>query len=317
MRRVLLSVVGLWLICTGAIRAQYDARFSQYFMSTGYYNPAYAGTSPDLNLLALSRLEWVGVHGAPKSVFVTADMPLKLGKTNHGVGMVVFVDGLGLFLNTHVAAQYAYKHKLFGGTLSIGLQVGLANQSFDGTKAYIPSTEEHVKIEEDDAIPSTQVQGMMFDINAGIYYTHKHFYVGLASTHLTEPEMQLDENAYSYLGRAYNLIGGYNIRLRNPLYELQPSVFLLTDMKSFHTDITARLEYNKMFNGGIAWRVNESIGVLLGAKFGRFQFGYAFDFATTPLGRSSAGSHELMVKYSLKLQKTKTGKNRHKSVRIL
>ena len=38
-------------------------------------------------------------------------------------------------------------------------------------------------------------------------------------------------------------MGGYNIQLKNPLIELQPSVFLLTDMQSFHADITARLEY--------------------------------------------------------------------------
>ena len=33
-----------------------------------------------------------------------------------------------------------------------------------------------------------------------------------------------------------------NIQLKNPLIELQPSVFLLTDMQSFHADITARLD---------------------------------------------------------------------------
>lgn len=305
------------LICTGLVRAQYDARLSQYFTALNYYNPAYAGSSPDLNLTALSRLEWLGIHGAPKSFFVMADMPLKLGKTDNGVGLIVFSEGLGLFRNTHVALQYAYKRKLFGGTFSVGLQAGIANQSFDGTKVHMPEAEYFVKTDQDNAIPTTQVQGMMFDANLGVYYTHKHFYLGLGVSHLTEPEMQLDENAYSYLGRAFNFVGGYNIQLRNPLYELQPSVFLLTDMTSFHADLTARLEYNKMFNGGIAWRIDESVGILLGARFGRFRFGYAFDFPTTALGKASAGSHELTVQYSLKLQKTKTGKNRHKSVRIL
>lgn len=317
MKRVLLSVVLLLFTCAGIVQAQYDIRLSQYYMGMAYYNPAYAGSTEDLNLLALSRLEILGVSGAPQSFFVTADMPLKLGKTNHGVGLVAFMEGLGLFNNIHIAAQYAYKQKLWGGTLSIGLQVGIVNQSFDGTKAHVPSVESFVQPGEDTAIPTTQVQGMALDMNAGVYYARKNFYVGLGMTHLTEPEMQLDENAYSYIGRAFNLIGGYNIQLNNPLYELQPSVFLLTDMMSFHTDVTARMEYNKMFNGGFAWRLNESVGVLLGAKLGRFQVGYSFDFPTTAFGRGSAGSHELTVKYRLKLNKTKTGKNKHKSVRIL
>lgn len=249
-------------------------------MAKPYYNPAVAGATEDLNILALARLEMIGVHGAPKSFFITADMPLTLGKTNHGVGLVVFTEAIGLFQNTHVGAQYAYKYKLFGGVLSGGLQIGLVNQSFDGTKVIKVESEYHQ--ETDAAIPVEQVSGMGLDMNFGIYYTHKRFYAGFGMTHITQPELQLDENAYTYIGRSLNLMGGYNIQLKNPLIELQPSVFLLTDMQSFHADITARLEYNKMFNGGFSYRVNESVGIMFGVKLGRFHAGYAFDFPTRP-----------------------------------
>lgn len=135
---------------TGA-RAQYDSQLSQYFMALGYYNPAYAGVTGDLNMLAMSRLQYVGIDGAPTSFFINADMPLKIGKTNHGVGMVVFTEGIGLFVNTHVNLQYAYKQKLFGGTLSIGMQFGMVNQSFDGEKVFYPTSQFHQQ--EDQAIP--------------------------------------------------------------------------------------------------------------------------------------------------------------------
>lgn len=308
-------MVVLCCTCAGIVRAQYDARLSQYFMAKPYYNPAVAGATEDLNILALARLEWVGMSGAPMSFFVTSDMPLNIGKTQHGIGLAVYTESIGLFMNTHVGAQYAYKHKLFGGVISGGLQIGLVNQSFDGSKVEMVESEFHQ--ETDAAIPTEQVSGMGLDLNFGIYYNHKRFYAGFGMTHLTQPELQLDENAYTYIGRSFNLMGGYNIQLRNPLIELQPSVFLLTDMQSFHADITARLEYNKMFNGGISYRVNESVGVMFGVKIGRFQAGYAYDFPITALGRASSGSHELCLRYAMKLNKTKTGKNRHKSVRIL
>lgn len=308
-------MVVLCCTCAGIVRAQYDARLSQYFMAKPYYNPAVAGATEDLNILALARLEWVGMSGAPMSFFVTSDMPLNIGKTQHGIGLAVYTESIGLFMNTHVGAQYAYKHKLFGGVISGGLQIGLVNQSFDGSKVEMVESEFHQ--ETDAAIPTEQVSGMGLDMNFGIYYNHKRFYAGFGMTHLTQPELQLDENAYTYIGRSFNLMGGYNIQLRNPLIELQPSVFLLTDMQSFHVDITARLEYNKMFNGGISYRVNESVGVMFGVKIGRFQAGYAYDFPITALGRASSGSHELCLRYAMKLNKTKTGKNRHKSVRIL
>ena len=286
MRRPLLFTIVLLLTCVSLTRAQYDVRLSQYFQAKPYYNPASVGATEDLNILALARMEWVGIKGAPLSFFAMADMPLTLGKTQHGVGVVLLTESIGLFQNTHVGLQYAYKQKLFGGIISGGFQIGLVNQSFDGSKVEM-------------------------------VYTHKKFYAGIGMAHLIEPELQLGENAYSYIGRTYNFMGGYNIQLPNPLFELQPSVFLLTDLQSFHTDITARLEYNKMFNGGVSYRVNESVGILFGVKIGRFQAGYAYDFPITALGQATSGSHELCVRYSLKLKKTKTGKNRHKSVRIL
>ena len=315
MRRPLLFTIVLLLTCVSLTRAQYDVRLSQYFQAKPYYNPASVGATEDLNILALARMEWVGIDGAPLSFFAMADMPLTLGKTQHGIGVVLLTESIGLFQNTHVGLQYAYKQKLFGGIISGGFQIGLVNQSFDGSKVEMVESEYHQQT--DEAIPTSQVSGMGFDMNFGLFYTHKKFYAGIGMAHLIEPELQLDENAYSYIGRTYNFMGGYNIPLPNPLFELQPSVFLLTDLQSFHTDITARLEYNKMFNGGVSYRVNESVGILFGVKIGRFQAGYAYDFPITALGQATSGSHELYVRYSLKLKKTKTGKNRHKSVRIL
>ncbi len=314
MKRVFLFIIAL-ITCTVSVRAQDDAQLSQYFLGMGYYNPAYAGTTGDLNMLGFFRQQWIGMPQAGTSFFVIADMPLTFGKTNHGIGLVVNTESIGLYQNTKVAFQYAYKQKLFGGTLSVGLQGGIFNKTFDGTKVYIPESDYHQL--EDEAIPRTSVQAMALDVNAGVYYTHKHFYVGFGATHLTAPEMQFEENAYTYLSTGLNLTGGYNIQFNNPLYELQPSVFLKTDMQTFQADITARMVYNKMFNGGLSWRVNESVVVLLGATFGRFQVGYAYDFPTTAILKASTGSHEVVVRYQLKLKKTKTGKNRHKSVRIL
>lgn len=198
------------------------------------------------------------------------------------------------------------------------MQAGIFNVGFDGTKIYIPADNDyHTPVDSDPALPSTAVQAMAIDLNAGIYYSHKHFYAGFGATHLTAPEMALGETTNYYIPMGLNLVGGYNIQLRNPLYELQPSVFLKTDMQSLQADITARMVYNKMFNGGLSWRINESVVVLLGATFGRFQVGYAYDFPTTAMLKGSSGSHEVLVRYQLKLKKTKTGKNRHKSVRIL
>ncbi|MDR1202075.1 MAG: type IX secretion system membrane protein PorP/SprF [Tannerellaceae bacterium] len=317
MKRILFSIIAFMALSSTAW-AQYDAQFSQYFMAMGYYNPGYAGTSGNLNTFAVYRLQWMGWEGAPKSLFATADMPFAIKKINLGIGAMIFTESIGLFRNSHFAAQLAYKQKLFGGTLSIGLQPGIANVSFDGSEGKLDLGESEYHQKEDEAIPRVKTSGMGFDLNAGIYYTHKNFYAGIGAMHVMEPELELEENIFTFIGRSYNLTGGYNIQLSNPLYELQPSVFLKTDLTSFQADITARMVYNKMFNGGLSWRVNESVVVMLGATFGNIQVGYAYDFPTMGvLLKATSGSHEVMVRYQVKLNKTKSGQYRHKSVRIL
>ena len=92
MNKYLLLIILLVTGLTGA-RAQYDSQLSQYFMALGYYNPAYAGVTGDLNMLALSRLQYVGIDGAPTSFFINADMPLKIGKTNQNADQPSLSDG--------------------------------------------------------------------------------------------------------------------------------------------------------------------------------------------------------------------------------
>ncbi len=324
-------MVLLACVCTGVVQAQVDAQFSQYFMSMGYYNPGYAGVKEDLNIFATHSQQLLGLERAPQTTFVTADMPLTFGQTTHGVGVVFASDQLGLKQYTNFAGQYAYKKGLFGGTLSVGIQAGVMNQTFHGDEMILPGQDSENPDgggqgggDPDDPSlpPNTTVTGMSIDLNFGAYYTRKDFYAGFGVMHALEPEIRLDDYVVDYLARTFNLTAGYNIQTRNPLYQIQPSVFLKTDMSVVMADLTARVVYNKMFNGGVSWRISDSgfstaVVVLLGVSFGRFQAGYAYDFPTNALLKASSGSHELMIKYSFKLKKTKTGKNRHKSVRIL
>ncbi|MDR0995468.1 MAG: PorP/SprF family type IX secretion system membrane protein [Tannerella sp.] len=298
-------------------RAQWDAWFSRYDLAMGYYNPGYAGVNGDLEVTALMKQQWIGIPRAGRPFLGQADLPLTLSNTKLGIGALLFTEPIGLFNNTLVALQLAYKHKLFGGMLSLGLQPGFASTSFDGTKVDLIGGKSPDHVAEDDAIPTTSVSGTTFDLSAGLYYTRKQFYFGLASMHLMEPQMELDENIYTYIPRSYNLTAGYNIQIKHTLFELRPSAFMMTDGQSFLADITGRVAYNKLFNFGISWRVNTSLVFLLGATIGNVEVGYAYDLPTSPLLRGSSGSHEVVLRYRINLDKGKNGNYKHKSVRIL
>ncbi|MDR2389303.1 MAG: type IX secretion system membrane protein PorP/SprF [Tannerellaceae bacterium] len=313
-----------FILCLAGVTnasAQYDAQISQYFLAMGYYNPAFAGGYRELNVFGLHRQQWVGMPGAPQTSFILIDMPYALGKIHTGIGLTLHTETIGLFSNSTLGGQFAWKRDFLGGTLSVGVQIGLVSVAFDGSKVDFGDLKEQesgndAAASQDEAIPQAEVNGMALDLNAGIYFTHRKFYMGFASSHILEPQMELEENISTYIGRAFNLTAGYNIQLKNSLLELQPSVFMKTDLQSFQMDVTARAVYNKMFSGGISWRGYEAV-VMLGASFANIEVGYAYDFPTGALLKAGSGSHELTLRYKVKLNKAKTGDYRHKSVRIL
>jgi type IX secretion system PorP/SprF family membrane protein len=324
-----------------SLQAQFDTQLSNYWAVTNYYNPGYAGQSGKLELTGLYRMQWLGMEHAPKTGIVAGEMPFLFGGREHGVGLVLYNDQIGLFKTTLISAQYAFKLKLFGGNLGIGIQGGYINESFDGTKVEIPDDNDYHH-PDDEAIPTTLVSGKSIDAAVGLYYAAKKGYAGLSVTHLIAPKLTLDENHVHEIARTYYLTMGYNIRLNNPLLELQPSVLLKTvELSSFYIsgdslvevtkgnfwkgmlkqtqlDVSLRMIYNKMFWGGLSWRKGESMILMLGGKFKILEVGYAYDVPVfSNIIRVSSGSHELFVKYSMDMDFRKQTKSKHKSVRIL
>ena len=83
------KIISLFLLLLGFVelRAQVDAQFSQYWALHNYYNAGAVGQDGKLNIRAGSRQQWVGMPGAPKTFLVSAEMPFRLFKQNHGVGL--------------------------------------------------------------------------------------------------------------------------------------------------------------------------------------------------------------------------------------
>lgn len=312
MRFKYLLVILFISACFTETYAQWDAQISQYWRNKTYFNPAFAGATSNLQATVLHRQQWVGITHAPKTFIISADMPIKFFDRVHGVGLVMMTESIGLFSNKSLGGQYVYKKSWKKNTLNIGIQAGLATIGFDASKIHL--TDES---ETDDAIPTGGEDGKTFDANFGISWVTPDYYAGLSVTHLTEPSIDLSENSTTFISRTYYLTGGYNIKFRNPLYELQPSFLIKSDAVFIQYDVTARLVYNKMFNGGISWRKDDGFVFLLGIRYKGFDAGYAYDLSTSEISRASSGTHEFFLSYSMPIKLSKTDKNRQKSVRIL
>ncbi len=307
------AILAAVLLAALQARAQYDPSFSHYWAMETAFNPAAVGKDQKLNVSGAYNMTLVGFENNPKTMFVGTDLPLYFFRSFHGVGLQLMNDDIGLFSHKRITLQYAFKRRLLGGMLSIGVQGGLLNESFDGSEV-------DLDMADDDAFSKADITGNSFDLGGGIYYSHgSGWYAGVSVQHALEPVIDLGETNELDVSRTYYFTGGYNIRLRNPLLMLQTSVLARTDAVAYRGDFTARLRYQhekRLLYAGLGYSPTNSVTVFVGGQFHGIMVGYSYEAYTTAINIGN-GSHELHVGYQTDIDFGKKGRNKHQSVRLL
>ena len=308
-RNVILVFVML-VLCT-SVRAQYDVSFSHYWAMEPSFNPASVGKESKLNVIGAYAIDFAGFEHNPQTAYIGADMPLYFANSYHGIGLSLINDKIGLFTHQRVAAQYAYRFKLLGGQMAIGLQGGLLVENFDGSK---------VDVEDNDpAFTKAEVDGNSFDLGVGLYYTHGPWYAGVSVQHLNSPLVELGETNELQVDATYYLTAGYNIKLRNPFLTIPTHGLLRYDGHVWRGDIGARVLYkhdNKEMYAGLSCSPTNSVTAMIGGSFHGINIGYSYEMYTSAINPGN-GSHELFVRYQTDINLQKKGRNKHKSVRYL
>lgn len=301
----------LWLL-TASVWAQQEPSFSHYWAMEPSFNPAAVGKESKLNVTGAYAMTLTGFENNPRTMYVAGDMPFMMMNKMHGVGLQLMNDQIGLFKHQRLVVQYAYKQRLLGGILSIGVQAGLLSEKFNGSGLDLEDT-------SDPAFSKTDDTGTAVDLSAGLYYQHGPWYAGLSILHATAPTIELGEKSIYNISNVYYLTGGYNIRLNNPLLTIHPSMLVRYDGTAYRGDVTCRLKYthdNRVLYAGVGCSPTNSVTAFLGGLFHGVMLGYSYEVYTSALSFGN-GSHELFVGYQTELNLYKKGRNRHQSVRIL
>ena len=294
------------------VQAQQEPSFSHYWAMEPSFNPAAAGKEQKINAVGAYNMTMAGFEHNPRTMYFAADMPLSLMGSQHGIGVQLLNDDIGLFSNQRLALQYAYRHRLLGGRLSVGIQLGLLSEKFKASGLDLEKTSDLVFGTADETGTGT-------DVSAGLYYQHGQWYVGLSALHLTAPSIDIGEKSILDISSAYYLTGGYNIQLRNPLLSIHPSLLARYDGTAYRVDATARLKYTheqRVMYLGLGYSPSTSVTVFVGGNFHGISLGYSYEVYTSAISFGN-GSHELFVGYQTELNLFKRGRSRHQSVRIL
>lgn len=300
-------VLLLVLLSADFLFAQQDPQFSQNMFNKLGNNPGFSGSRGVVATSVLHRSQWMGFSEDGSAVStqnfsVDAEIPF----LNGGVGLNVVKDNIAQFSNLGLQASYAYRVKLGIGQLGLGMSVGMYQSGVDGT-AFNPAQT------GDDAIPLNSVSGSKLDLGAGAYFNTQDMYIGVSSTHMSEPIVEWSDGQKYPLTRHYFLISGYYYEI-NSVLSLNPSIYLKSDGATSQLDINTNLIYNNKMWSGVTYRLDEGLVILAGMNINkdlRFGLGYDVNFVN-----NMGNSFEFMLGYNFKI-KTDKAISKYKNPRFL
>lgn len=295
------------------IVAQQDPQYSQYMFNQLAVNPGYAGSHDAICASMLHRQQWTGFDGYPVTSTFSVNAPFKLFGLNHGAGVTVLSDELGFNRDVSIGLDYAYRMDLGPGKLGIGVSGLFLNKAL-AARWYIPNA----SAADDYAIPREDESLMGFDMGFGLFYRAERAYLGISTTHLLQPNLKYENPLSNFtLKRHYYVTTGCLIPLRNPVWELAPSLMAYSDGAASQISGNVSVLYNKKIWGGLGYRLNEAVVGMIGFElFNGLKLGYSYDYSYTDIRHHSDGSHEVTVSYCFNLMTEKIIK-KYKSVRFL
>jgi type IX secretion system PorP/SprF family membrane protein len=303
-RQIIHSWIRLVLLCGSliaascSVKAQQHTQYTQYMFSGLVINPAYAGADDALSATFITRHQWVGVDGAPVTQTFTLHGLNK--KKRVGLGLVLANDKIGIHQNLTAQTSYAYHLKLSSKSfLSFGLQAGILHVRSD--YGYLVSSGS-----PDPKLNNVRINELFFDMGAGIYFRSPKLHAGISSPELLTKSSSINDTT-SVSFKSINLFGFLKYRIPlNSAWEMEPAVLI----KHFRNvpvsiDVSLTFNYKDILTGGASYRKSESVAYLLKIQATpQLQLGYAYDSPLRATSRLSNGSHELMVQYLFRFQRS-------------
>lgn len=280
----------LALVCQKA-NAQQEPLYTQYMFNTVSVNPAYAGTRNAMNMLFISRLQWTGIDGAPKTHNFTMHTPLNNYKM--GVGFSIVADSYGPVNNYYFNFNYAYRINLTEKiTLSMGIKGGIYNYYVDLNSINVGDV--------DPSFGSNVEQKWQPNAGAGLYAYSDKWYAGFSVPKLIQTDIgsSSSSNNLSALKQHYFLMAGYVFDI-NEAFKIKPSfITKMVNGAPPSTDITGQVIYQDTYWLGVSYRVEDALAFIANIQLNKqLMVGYSYDYTLSNLNSYSNGSHEIIISY--------------------
>jgi len=294
----------LAVLSTLKLSAQQEPMYTQYMFNTLSVNPAYAGSANALNILALSRHQWVGLEGAPNTQTLVIQSPIKI--YNLGLGLTALRDKIGPTIQNAFYLDLSYSLRLSKNSrLATGLKVGTSVFNVD-LNSLSPSSS------TDNLFQNNVTSGWRPNVGFGLYYKYTNkFYAGLSVPKVLENK--IDNNPFSTQQKRHLFaIAGMALPISNFIVFKPTMLAKVITGAPAEFDLTANFLFINKLWAGINYRTGDSFGLLFQYQISeQLKAGYAHDFTSTNLRKYSAGTHEIMIQYEFNYKDNKVESPRY------
>ncbi|MDR2449219.1 MAG: PorP/SprF family type IX secretion system membrane protein [Prevotellaceae bacterium] len=318
------SILKKWFLCaviTGCgyvtTFAQQDMQYTQYLFNYLVVNPAYAGYKEATNLQAFSRMQWVGVNGAPNVYSLSVDGTAAAGDVV-GWGTQLINEQRGANNLISLFGTYAFRLRLNqrDDRLSFGLSAGVTQWQLNRSKLITDNS----GVSDNLYMYYTRPEWRP-DFRVGVYYNTPFLYAGVSATNLFA-----NFSGDIRVPHLYVSAGGF-IPLSNSI-GLKPSFIYRNDFKGpGNLDVNLLALLLKQLWVGVTYRTGIYIGQIKATEvetvqttnalafmielfvIKNVQIGYSYDLSVSGVGWP--GSHEISFSYIIPKKRTRQSTPRY------
>jgi type IX secretion system PorP/SprF family membrane protein len=312
------------MIALKAAHAQQRPQYTQYILNNYILNPALTGIENYTDLKLSMRDQWVGLNGAPKTMYLSVHKPIgkkdfktsatsydmpganprgeaywenyEASEPHHGVGLSIVNDVTGLYSRFSANVSYAYHMGLSPKTnLAAGFAAGIQKISRDGAKSTFANGDPTDPAEGSGA----DIYRIRPDLSAGLWLYSADYFVGVSAQQVIPQKVAFTDDTLGFK-LVPHLFGtaGYRFLLSDDVNAI-PSVmfkYVPNTPTNPQFDVNVKVQYRDLFWMGGSYRYKYGYAGMIGVNLGNtFNVGYSYDYTTTALNTASNGTHEIVI----------------------
>jgi type IX secretion system PorP/SprF family membrane protein len=310
--------------------AQQQSHYNQYILNNYLINPALTGIENYTDIKLSARNQWVGIVGAPKTIYATIHSPIgksddrqqptsfdMIGRNmrgngfltsytaaepHHGWGFTALQFSTGYINRTTAYGTYAYHMGLSPTfSLSAGFGIGFSHFNIDESKIVLPGQ----TIEQD---PNTDFLNSFStfnkikpELNAGIWLYSENLFLGASAQQIIPFNIKVDSVAINSSSLVPHLFftTGYKIPISFDVSILPSLLVRYVPSLPVTYDFNLKAQFLDVFWLGGSYRYQSGLASMVGINLARkLHISYSFDLKqgnTSSLSFMNRGTHELLI----------------------